>query len=249
MSIFLSPTTNVDKWCILPLYGIPVGAGTALINLVKAFIDLHNIDCSNTMAKLEKDPKTHLKFKAEYNAAFESLWQHLTYIAIGILRIIPFIGGFICLAYHDHQTKLLIESAEKESKAEKFDKSISLYETAIALSGSEDVQKKLDKTKDLLTESKSCKICTDEVTVYHRKNCNENCNKAFKTHEKCLKTWLKQKNQCPHCKIINPLGLAIKPPNPRFARINPQWRPQIRDHEADDPVLAFFNHIGFGVNL
>ena len=142
------PTTTVDKWCICPIVAIPVGAITALSNIKKAVQDVGAIALAAYRGRHADKPcgvDCKVKHAKEFSEAKQALWQHLTFIVIGILRIVPIVGALITRAYNTNQGIRMIEAGDKAAKSGDQELAISLYEQAVACNGSSDTMVKIGK--------------------------------------------------------------------------------------------------------
>ena len=132
MPDLVTPTTTIDKRCMFPLYGIPVGAGTALSNLTKAIYDL---GCMILLAYKGYKLPGDQKLSANYIQAKQNIRQHMTFFALGILRMVPFAGGALSWAYNARRANQLMNSTLKAKDLDQNQK-INLYQKVIELNGS-----------------------------------------------------------------------------------------------------------------
>ena len=148
MSSYLNniSTTTIDKLSICPVIGIPVGCVTALSNFTKTVEDLGKITIAAYRCR-QTSPTTidvtKVKLAAAYSQAKQDFWQHLTFIVIGIIRVVPIVGALMTWAYNARQANQLIKAGEEACKTENYELAIKLYEQTVSLNGSVDTMLKI----------------------------------------------------------------------------------------------------------
>lgn len=100
-------TSTVNKICILPGIGTVIGVGTIASNILKSIADVARINFLKlgvAYYSVRRFTPKKLQKQAQLRQAQADLVQHVKFIAIGILRLVPVLGGFI-LYSHDAYTQ------------------------------------------------------------------------------------------------------------------------------------------------